>query len=117
MYRRSIVAWTLSIATAAPLAWAQPAPISVKPDPQDAKASVPRVIHRSTLADYRVFSDEKLGSWKEANDNVGRIGGWRAYAKEARQAAGDSTPRTADKPGPADSTKPMQGGRGGHKMN
>ena len=44
MYRRFLVLGTLSIAVAAPLAWAQPASNSAKPDPQDAKASVPRVI-------------------------------------------------------------------------
>jgi hypothetical protein len=119
MYRRSIVAWTLSIATAAPLAWAQPAPGGSKPDPQDATASVPQFIYRSSLADYRVLSDEKLTSWKETNDNVGRIGGWRAYAKEAQApgSAGDSVPRTAEKPVSADGAKPVQGGHGGHRMD
>ncbi len=29
---------------------------------------------------------DKLLNWKEVNDTTGRIGGWRAYAKEARQA-------------------------------
>lgn len=115
MYRRFFVAWTMSIAIAAPLAWAQSAP--AKPDPQDAKASVPPVIYSSRLADYRVFPDEKVGSWKEANDNVGRIGGWRAYAKEAQEPAGDSTPPSTNKAVPADSAKPMQGRSGGHKMN
>ena len=119
MYRRFLVLGTLSIAVAAPLAWAQPASNSAKPDPQDAKASVPRVIYKSSLANYRAFPDEKLTSWKEANDNVGRIGGWRAYAKEAQEpeSAGPSTPPGADKPAPADSAKPMQGRSGGHKMN
>lgn len=119
MIRRFLVACTLSVATAAPLAWAQSAPNGAKPDPQDAKSSVPQAIYRSTLADYRVFPDERVGSWKEANDNVGRIGGWRTYAKEAQQpeSAGDSTSRTADQPVPADSAKPKQGGQAGHKMN
>lgn len=118
MYSRFLVAWTLSIATASPLAWAQQS-APVKPDPQDAKASVPRVVYRSTLAGYLVFPDEKLGSWKEANDEVGRIGGWRAYAKEAQQldSAGDSPPRRADEPVPADNAKPLQGRPGGRKMN
>jgi hypothetical protein len=25
-----------------------------------------------------------VGSWREANDTVNRIGGWRAYAREAK---------------------------------
>jgi hypothetical protein len=119
MYRRLLVAWTLSIAAATPLAWAQPAPGSSKPDPQDATASVPRVIYRSSLADYRVLSDEKVTSWKETNDNVGRIGGWRVYAKEAQapESASDSAPHSSEKPVPADGAKPMRDGHGGHKMN
>jgi hypothetical protein len=45
------------------------------------------------LQDYQPFSDEKVVPWKEANDNVGRIGGWREYAREARapQAAASGT--------------------------
>ncbi|MGP1691485.1 MAG: hypothetical protein ACTS6O_03150 [Giesbergeria sp.] len=119
MYRRLLALWTLSMAAAAPLAWAQPASNSAKPDPQDANASVPRVIYRSSLANYRALSDEKVTSWKETNDNVGRIGGWRAYAKEAQEPepAGDSMPPGAKKPVPADSAKPVQGRMRGHKMN
>lgn len=44
---------------------------------------------------YRAFADEPVVSWKEANDNVGRIGGWRAYAREAQgggHAHGASAP-------------------------
>lgn len=119
MYSRFIALWTLSIATAAPLAWAQAASNGAKSDPQDAKASVPPVVYESSLANYRVYSDDKLMSWKETNDKVGRIGGWRAYAKEAQapEPAAGSTPPNADKSAPADSAKPMQGRSGGHKMN
>ncbi len=119
MYRRFLVAGTLSLAAAAPLAWAQPAPGGSKPDPQEVNASVPRVIYRSPLADYRALSDEKVKSWKETNDKVGRIGGWRAYAKEAQEPepAGNSTPLATDKPVPAEGAKPMHGGHGGHKPN
>lgn len=41
--------------------------------------------YKSTFEGFKRFTDEKVISWKEANDNVGRIGGWREYAKEARQ--------------------------------
>ncbi len=119
MYQRFLAAWALSLAAAAPPAWAQSAPNSSMADPQDAKAPVPPVIYRSPLANYRVLSDDTVTSWKETNDNVGRIGGWRAYAKEAQEPepAVDPTPPSADKPVPADSAKPMQGRMGGHKMN
>lgn len=39
--------------------------------------------YTSPLADYKPFVDEKVMSWKEANDTVGRIGGWREYLKES----------------------------------
>lgn len=117
MSRRFPATWVLPLVVAAPMAWAQPAPGDPKPDPQDARASVPQVNYRSPLANYRVLSDEKVTSWKGSNDNVGRIGGWRAYAKEAQQPTGDSTPLSTDKPAPADGTKPMQDGAVGRKTN
>jgi hypothetical protein len=48
------------------------------------------VSYTSPIADYQPFVDEKVTSWKAANDKVGQIGGWRAYAKEAQQP--DNTP-------------------------
>lgn len=49
--------------------------------------------YQSALDGYQPFADEKLAPWKESNDNVGRIGGWRAYAKEA--SGGGSAPIAA----------------------
>ncbi len=119
MHRRFLFAWTFSIAAAAPIAWAQPASNGSGADPRDANASVPRAVYRSSLADYRDLSDETLRPWKETNDTVGRVGGWRAYAREAQEPepAGDPMPLRTDKPVPADGTKPMRGRPGGHKMN
>lgn len=45
---------------------------------------------RSALEGYQPFSDEKVLPWREANDNVGRIGGWRVYAREAQEGADSS---------------------------
>lgn len=39
----------------------------------------------SALAGYQPYTDEKIASWKQANDNTARIGGWRAYAREAAE--------------------------------
>jgi hypothetical protein len=52
---------------------------------------------RSALEGYQPYTDEKTVKWKEANDTTGRIGGWREYAKEARQP---QTPDAAAKPDP-----------------
>ena len=40
--------------------------------------------YASVLSAYQVYADEPIQPWREANDRVGRIGGWRAYAKEIR---------------------------------
>jgi hypothetical protein len=61
---------------------------------------------RSALDGYQPYTDEKILSWKDANDTTARIGGWRAYAKEAQQSA---TPGAASQPDPhAGHGKPSQ---------
>ncbi len=42
--------------------------------------------YRSAFEGYRPFADQEVAPWKQANDEVGRIGGWRAYAREAHAA-------------------------------
>ena len=56
--------------------------------------------YRSALEAYQPFTDEKIVNWKEANDQVSRIGGWRAYAKQAQQPQPSQTPDVAAKPAP-----------------
>lgn len=46
-----------------------------------------KVDYRSPIRSYQVFSEPTPASWKESNDLVGRIGGWRAYARESRDGA------------------------------
>lgn len=41
--------------------------------------------YRSAFEGYQPYSESKMVPWKEANDTVGKIGGWRAYAKEAAE--------------------------------
>lgn len=57
------------------------------PDPTDARAEVARATHASPLSTYRRAGDVAPLPWREANDRVGRIGGWRAYAREAAAPA------------------------------
>lgn len=54
-------------------------------DPANAKAGVQPLTYVSVFGTYRVFADEPITSWRDANDLTGRIGGWRAYAREARE--------------------------------
>ncbi len=42
--------------------------------------------YESALTGYKTLDGDERSSWKESNDTVGQIGGWRSYAKEAYQA-------------------------------
>jgi hypothetical protein len=74
-----LAAWPLAAATQT---------LPPRPSPLDAKAAVASLTYRSSLADYRRTAAEPapLG-WRDANDQVERIGGWRAYAREAQAPA------------------------------
>ena len=114
-------------------AQAQPAAKAARPDPLDAKASVPALNYESSFSQYRRLGDEKPVSWRDANDTVTRIGGWRVYAREAQQPdpapaakPGDAAPATKpvdaapaaksnDPAKPMPVPMPMPAGHGGHK--
>jgi hypothetical protein len=71
-----------------------------------AKPKAPVAPYRSAFDGYRGFADAKPVPWREANDNVGRIGGWRAYAREAAQANPANSGTGADKGGHGAHGKP-----------
>ena len=74
-------------------AFAQQSPPAAKPAPQ---LEVP---YRSALEGYRPFADEKVAPWTASNEAVRSAGGWRAYAREAQEGAGQSaTPATPTAP-------------------
>ena len=54
----------------------------------------------SVFARYKPMTDQKLGSWREANDTVTRIGGWRAYLKESQapEVTAPASPAAPSKP-------------------
>lgn len=92
---RSLCAATLVAVCAGAFAQAQPAPASGK-----RAEAVPRYV--SPLRDYRAFADEPVAPWQAANDTVRRIGGWRAYSREAYQALRAKPAEPApDRPAPA----------------
>jgi hypothetical protein len=70
---------------------------SAPADPLDPQAQVPQTVHSTSLSHYRRWRDETLLPWREANDRVARIGGWRAYAREAARA--DAPASAASAPG------------------
>lgn len=91
MMRFSFVGWRafawLAVLALPVGAWAEP------PDPLDAQAATPAVHYQSPLKAYQGFSEQPLHNWREANDLVGRIGGWRTYAQEPyTQEPGESPP-------------------------
>lgn len=49
-----------------------------------------RPTYRSAFEGYRRYSDEPVGSWRQANDTVRQIGGWQAYARESQVPQGAS---------------------------
>jgi len=58
---------------------------SATADPADHRAAVAPLAYQSAFAGYRRHTDADIATWKAVNDNVGRIGGWRVYLKEAQQ--------------------------------
>jgi hypothetical protein len=67
-------------------AQAQPA-APARPDPLDPHASVPPAVYRSAFKSPPQAAAPPVGNWIQANQQVGRIGGWRAYAREAAAPA------------------------------
>jgi hypothetical protein len=105
---------------AAALSHAQNAPgRAERADPLDAKATVPAATYASPLSGYRRLGDDKRVSWKDANETVNRIGGWRAYAREAQREAqqpdaAGSAPAAGAVPAPAAGAAPAHGGHKKH---
>ncbi|MDX3905087.1 MAG: hypothetical protein QHC78_05295 [Pigmentiphaga sp.] len=78
-------------------------------DPLDASVPVPSAGYVSAFASYRRLGQTTIEPWKPANDEVGRIGGWRTYAREAAQ---HSPPERDNTPPPSCASGPLsEGGR------
>jgi hypothetical protein len=77
-----------------------------QPDPNDPSVVVPAAQYRSGFDGYRYLRDEPVLSWKESNDLVGRIGGWRVYAREAAPAESPSGTPSGTPPGTPSGTSP-----------
>ena len=119
-------AWlTFVLAAAVPVAMAQVAPsgheqapaVPASGPPSTATASDPAssslIGFESAFQSYRSYADERMASWSQANDQVGRIGGWRAYAREAQEPAASGTSATTTPTAPAAAPG---GGHGAHKQ-
>lgn len=102
----------LALATATAAAEGPPpdSPTPLLADPMDATVSVPPLVYRSGLRSYRRLDPNAALSWREANDQVGRIGGWRAYAREANAPEADAGAAAAPGPGADATVAPMPHG-------
>jgi hypothetical protein len=59
--------------------------------------SVPSMFqYHSVFTHYHIFTEQSVLPWREANDDVGKIGGWRFYAKEASQPDATDIPTKPD---------------------
>lgn len=76
---------TILLLTTPLLAAAQSAP---GPDGAKLKAAP----YQSSFKLYRGFVDQPVGSWREINDTVSKIGGWRFYARDAEAALSTTKP-------------------------
>ncbi|MCV2421621.1 hypothetical protein [Paucibacter sp. DJ2R-2] len=110
---------TLALAPAASASAQTPRSTSPSPntslsaDPLDPSVPLPALRYRSALQSYRADPGTELGDWKASNERVQRIGGWRAYAREANASpanAAASAPASQAKPEPA----PKAGGHSHH---
>ena len=53
------------------------------------------LIYQSSFQNYQRYSASDIEAWKQANDTVKDIGGWREYAKEIAQDL-DTKPSSAN---------------------
>lgn len=90
----ALAAALLAAAATAVVAQPQPAPPAaasssttpVRPAAATASATAASggAGYRSAFEGYRRYDNQPVGSWREANELVGRIGGWQAYAREGQ---------------------------------
>jgi hypothetical protein len=75
----------ITLLLSASFAHAQPAPGAVSTAPASSASAAVPLQYFSIFDRYQPFKDQPLLPWREANDAVEKIGGWRFYAKEAQQ--------------------------------
>ncbi len=54
-------------------------------EPGVAESPAPLVQYQSPFKDYRPLGDDRRIPWRAASDEVGKIGGWRVYLREAQE--------------------------------
>lgn len=88
------VSWPLALSALVALQASAQVNVS-PPTPAPKTPTAPASLaYRSVFDGYQPFTDEKVAPWKDSNSTVEKIGGWRAYAKEAAEPtpSEESTP-------------------------
>jgi hypothetical protein len=100
--------WQFSVGLflSASLAQAQPTPGAVTIAPGTNTSVASPFQYHSIFTQYQQFIEQQVLPWKDSNDTVGKIGGWRFYAREASQP--DEVEK-ATLPKPAPQTKTPDG--------
>ena len=93
-------------ALAVPLSLCLWAPACRANDPTDAAARVPPIAYVSPLPGAAAALPQRVGSWRDSNDLAGRIGGWRAYAREAQSRGSGAAAPDAGVAAPAAAAAP-----------
>lgn len=98
------------------LAGAQPVSSDSTAAPDAAAPAAFQLEYLSVFTHYQSFREQPLFSWQETNDNVGKIGGWRFYARDAKRpetgaSAAGARPDSEEKQpsGPIESTDQHSG--------
>lgn len=76
-------------------------------NPADPAAATTPAAYVSPFASYRPFAHDGPAKWRGVNDEVGRIGGWKAYAREVFEAQKSPPAQEGDA---ARAPSPAQGG-------
>ena len=80
--------WLLLAALAAGAAGAQ---TGARPDPADPNARVPETVYRSSFDGYRTHELSKQTPWRDANQEVGRVGGHVGILREQAASKKDAS--------------------------
>jgi hypothetical protein len=104
--RLATVWWLLLAAVVTAPAQAGGPAAPARPSAWQAEASVPALRHESAFSTYRPHVETPVGDWRAANEAVNRIGGWRAYGREAGAPLQPLPPPQRDGARPAGNTTP-----------
>lgn len=64
-------------------------PVIAKSNNDEGTEKISVLPYQSVFAGYQFYQEQPISSWRTVNDEVEKIGGWRAYAREASKSDAD----------------------------